>query len=140
MNTLFLLSFSDATHKNYQIFGLTDEAYAILVNHKGECPKNFYFYVIALSHAYWIIGSLLGVLLGLYLPIHLAFLKFVLTGLFVVMTVEQAYEIKSAKPFIIGASASILSLIVYPKAMLLLAIVMTTVMLIVNLLLTGKST
>lgn len=124
--------------KNYMIFGLTDEAYSILTSTSGDKSQGFCFWVIAISHFYWLIGTLLGVLLGKLLHMDLSFLKFSLTALFIVLTIEQAALMKKTYPFIIAIISAVVALIYFPHEMLLCAIGMATVLLLVVYLLRSK--
>jgi 4-azaleucine resistance transporter AzlC len=130
-----LEKFSDVGRiKPYLIFALTDETYALLTTTEvppGGSKSRFYFYIAALNHLYWIIGSLLGALLGSLLKLNLEGMSFVLTALFVVLTIEQYFSSHVRFPFIAAIGAGILSLILFsPDNMLLASIVIGTLILI----------
>lgn len=77
--------------KPYMIFSLTDETYSLLV---GKVPENvdekyYLFFVSLFDQCYWIIGSVLGSLIGSMLSINTTGLDFAMTALFVVIVVEQ---------------------------------------------------
>jgi 4-azaleucine resistance transporter AzlC len=118
-------------NKNYMIFGLTDEAYSILtaIKHKTD-DQTLWFWIIAISHGYWIIGSLLGALLANSLRWDLSFLKFALTALFVVLTIEQAHKLKTYLPFVIAIISMMVGLFCLPGQMLLVSMTMTTLLLL----------
>ena len=130
-----LEKFSDLGRvKLYLIFALTDETYALLTT--AEIPpnsskSNFYFYVAALNHLYWIIGSVSGAMLGSVLNLNLEGMSYVLTALFVVLTIEQYLTSKVRFPFIAAVGAGILSLLFFgPENMLLTSIVLGSIILI----------
>ncbi len=54
--------------KPYLIFALTDETYSLLCNDTPEIyteeRKNYYFFVSLFDHMYWIMGSVLGAVVG----------------------------------------------------------------------------
>lgn len=78
--------------KPYMIFSLTDETYSLLVGSKTPdgCDEKYYLFFISLfDQCYWIIGSLLGSLIGSMMTINTTGLDFAMTALFVVIVVEQ---------------------------------------------------
>lgn len=97
--------------KPYLIFSLTDESFSILCSAKP--PENverrlFYFFVSLLDQGYWIIGTLLGGILGSMLHINTKGIDFVLTALFVVILINQWQSAKSHLPAIIGIVSAII--------------------------------
>lgn len=90
--------------KKYLIYGLTDETYALLTTieaPKGSSPEVFDFWITAFNHSYWIMGSLLGALLGSVVTFNAPGLDFALTALFIVLTIEQIKVIKRVGPFLL---------------------------------------
>lgn len=127
--------FSGLPHvKPYLIFALTDETYALLTateEPKQRSRASYYFFISLLNHLYWIIGTLIGALLGQVIRIDLKGMDFALTALFVVLVIEQYRKVRSLRPFLIGAVAGILCIIfVAPHYMLLLSILSGTVTLL----------
>jgi 4-azaleucine resistance transporter AzlC len=120
--------------KPYLIFALTDETYALLTTTdvpQGSSKPRFYFYIAALDHFYWITGSVLGAVLGSVLDLNLEGMSFVLTALFVVLTIEQYFNSEARFPFLAALGAGALSLILFsPDNMLLASIVLGTLILI----------
>ncbi len=121
-------------YKNYLIFGLTDETYALLTTIKDEkdlSKKHFYFFLTALNQSYWIIGSTLGALIGSSITFNTKGLEFSLTALFVVLCIEQYKNLKIIYPFLIGIFASLSALFLVPKdKMLLASIIISTFLLL----------
>jgi len=104
--------------KNYLIFGLTDETYALLTTIKDDktlSKKHYYFFLTALNQSYWFIGSTTGALIGSQLSFNTQGLEFSLTALFVVLCIEQYKNLQNIFPFLIGIFASILSIIMVPS-------------------------
>ncbi len=127
--------FSDAgKFKTYLIFALTDETYALLTT--TELPENiskgkFYFFIAAMNHFYWITGSMLGAVLGSVIDLDLEGMAFVLTALFVVLTIEQYYHSSTLIPFIAAILAGGISLALFSsKNMLLFSILIGTLFLV----------
>jgi 4-azaleucine resistance transporter AzlC len=120
--------------KPYLIFALTDETYALLTTTdlpQGSSKSKFYFYIAALDHLYWITGSIIGAALGSVLDLNLEGMSFVLTALFVVLTIEQYFSSEARFPFIAAVGAGALSLILFSSDnMLLASIILGTLILI----------
>lgn len=120
--------------KPYLIFALTDETYALLTTTEvpeGGSKARFYFYIAALDHLYWIAGSVLGAGLGSLLDLNLEGMAFVLTALFVVLTIEQYFNSSVRFPFVAAVGAGAASLILFsPDNMLLISIILGTLILI----------
>jgi 4-azaleucine resistance transporter AzlC len=130
-----LEKFSDVGRiKPYLIFALTDETYALLTTTKvpqGALKSRFYFYIAALNHLYWILGSVLGALIGSVLDLNLEGMSFVLTALFMVLTIEQYFSSNARFPFIAAIGAGVFSLIFFgSEHMLFASIVLGTIILI----------
>ncbi len=129
-----LEKFSDVGKvKPYLIFALTDETYALLTTTQvpERVSKNkFYFYIAVLNHCYWVAGSVIGALLGSVLDLNLDGMAFVLTALFVVLTIEQYYNSRPRFPFIAAIGAGVISIVLFnPKNMLLVSILIGTLIL-----------
>lgn len=76
----------------YMIFSLTDETYSLLCScqYPEDIDKNqAMFYIALLDHAYWVIGSVLGAVMGQLITFDLTGIDFSMTALFVVIFVEQ---------------------------------------------------
>jgi len=76
--------------KHYLIFGLTDETFALLKT--TEVPEanreRAYLLITFLNQCYWIVGSVVGAMLGNILPFNYEGIEFSLTALFVVLSIE----------------------------------------------------
>lgn len=118
--------------KLYLMFSLTDETYSLLCNEKPHISKsqllNYYLFVSVLNHSYWIIGSMLGALIGTLIKFNTEGIDFVLTALFITIFTEQWLSNKKHISAIIGVAASVLCLVVFGSesflipAMLLIAL------------------
>ncbi len=101
--------------KFYMIFSLTDETYALLSSARppeGVEEHDFYFTVAMLNHSYWIAGSVLGSLLGAALGIDSTGVDFAMTALFLVIAVGQWRAAGSHLPALLGAAATLISLLI----------------------------
>ncbi len=101
--------------KLYLIHSLTDETYSLLCNDmETPLPKyTFYFLVSLFDHLYWIIGSVLGAIIGQSIAFNSAGIEFSMTALFVSVFVEQWLSTKNHLPSLIGLVGSIVCLLLF---------------------------
>ena len=99
--------------KPYLIFSLTDETYSLVCSPapEGVDEKRYYLLVSLLNQCYWIVGSVLGGLLGPILPFDSTGMDFAMTALFVVIFVEQWRTAKNHIPALLGVGISVLCLV-----------------------------
>lgn len=118
----------------YMIFSLTDETYSLLcgVRVPEDCDENQVFFLISLlDQCYWIIGSVLGALLGGLLTFDTSGIDFAMTALFVVIFTEQWLSARSHLPALIGLLCGGVSLaLLGPSRFLLPALILATALLI----------
>ena len=91
--------------KPYLIFSLTDETYSLVCSAEppeGVSRKWFFFFISALDQFYWVLGSVIGALVGNFLPIDTTGIDFSMTALFLVIFVEQWESSKNHVPAILG--------------------------------------
>ena len=86
----------------------------------GIDPRNYYFSIALLDHSYWILGSVIGAMLGAALPINTQGIDFAMTALFIVIAVGQWESYKSHLPAVLGAGAALLFLILVGQEQMLL--------------------
>lgn len=121
--------------KPYLIFALTDETYSLVCS--GETPegvdrKQFFFLVSLFDQSYWIIGSVLGALVGSLLTFDTTGIDFAMTALFVVVFTEQWRSCRSHLSALIGVGASLACLLVFgPDSFIIPAMAVITVLLTV---------
>lgn len=104
--------------KTYLIFALCDETFSIVCLAKPPKDVNenwFRFFITLLNHIYWIVGSVIGGLLGSIVAFDTKGLDFVLTALFVVIFIGQWKSQKNHKPAIVGVLCSVVCLIIFGK-------------------------
>ena len=102
--------------KPYVIFALCDETFSIICT--TEAPDGvdrgwFMFFVALLNHWYWVIGSLIGVLIGNLLNFNTQGLDFTLTALFVVIFLSQWSKPENRPSSLIGVGCSLLCLVLF---------------------------
>ena len=89
----------------YMIFAMSDETFSIVSSAEppADVPrKGFYLAISLLDYVYWVGGSLLGSLAGQFIRFDTTGLDFALTGLFVVLFIEQVSDPRSRISGIIG--------------------------------------
>lgn len=119
--------------KNYLIFGLTDETFALLKTREVD-EKNrekIYLIITVLNQFYWVLGSVVGALLGNILPFNYKGIEFSLTALFVVLSIDLYNKSKLHKPFLISLVIGFLGMLVFPSdKMLVLSLSLAAIILI----------
>ncbi|MBR9858890.1 MAG: branched-chain amino acid transporter AzlC [Gammaproteobacteria bacterium] len=75
--------------RQYFIFGITDETYSLLSASGQVRDSKTALLVVLFNQSYWVLGTLVGILLARGLPPGLQGLDFALTALFAVLAVEQ---------------------------------------------------
>lgn len=104
--------------KFYLIFGMCDESFSI--NCSVTPPENvdkgwFMFFVTILNHFYWVLGALIGGILGSVININIKGIDFVMTAMFVVIFLEHWLGNKKKQPAIIGLLSSVACLVIFGK-------------------------
>ena len=102
--------------KPYLIFALTDETYSLVCD--GEGPKGvdkhkYWFLISLFNQCYWIIGTVIGSIVGSLIKFNTTGIEFSMTALFVTVFVEQWLSTKEHSPALIGFAASVLCLLVF---------------------------
>ena len=120
--------------KWYMIFSLTDETYSLLCSVKtpeGIDASDMRFWIAMLDHSYWILGGVLGTIIGGILPFDTTGIDFAMTSLFTVIFVEQWQSTKCHIPALMGLAAAAVSLaILGPDNFILPAMLAICVMLV----------
>ena len=120
--------------KWYMIFSLTDETYSLLCSVKtpaGIDAGDMRFWIAMLDHSYWILGGVLGTIIGGILPFDTTGIDFAMTSLFTVIFVEQWQSTKCHIPALMGLTAAAVSLaILGPDNFILPAMLAICVMLV----------
>ena len=120
-------------YKPYLIFALTDETYSLLCGGDvpdGEDPAFYRFMVSLFDHSYWVMGSVLGSLLGAVLPFSTEGIEFSMAALFLASFAEQWGKKDSRIPGLTGLLCTLLSLLVFgPERFLIPAMLLITLVL-----------
>lgn len=114
--------------KPYLIYALSDETYSLVCNPPELLPgeqRYFYLLVSSMDQACWVLGSILGGLLGAALPFSTEGIDFALTALFVCVVAEQWLSTKEHTPALLGLGLSVLCLLLFgPESFLLPAMLL----------------
>lgn len=120
--------------KPYLIFSLTDETYSLVCGEDAGSRaqnKNRYFLLVSLfDQFYWVLGSVLGALLGEVIPVDTQGIDFALTALFITIFVEQWLGAKEHRPALAGVGISVLSLLLFGENFLIPALGLITILLL----------
>lgn len=98
----------------YMVFSLTDETYSVLCGTKvpeGMDEDKVFFWISLLDQSYWVLGSVLGALVGSQITFDSTGIDFSMTALFIVIVVEQWQEQRTHIPAVLGALCGILWLL-----------------------------
>ncbi len=99
----------------YMIFSLTDETYSVHCFMKNACEDiRVWFYVSLFDHVYWILGGMLGALIGSLVSFDFKGIEFSMTALFAVILVDRIRSAgkDAAKTAALGAVIALLLLAV----------------------------
>ncbi len=133
----FLETFSKMGMKKwYMIFSLTDETYSLLCSLRTPSdvdPNAMRFVIAVLDQSYWILGSVIGAIIGGMLPFDSTGIDFAMTALFTVIFVEQWLSTNNHIPALLGlCSAGISLFILGPDNFILPAMLAICVMLVLG--------
>jgi len=121
-------------YKPYMVFALTDETYSLLCDGNapsGVEPKFYRFLVSLFNHSYWVLGSIIGNLIGAVLPFSTAGIEFSMAALFIASFTEQWITTKDHIPALTGLLCTLTCLLAFGQenflipAMLLITLVLT---------------
>lgn len=122
-------------YKPYLYFGMTDETYSLLCD--CEVPSDvdkgqYFFYVTLFNHMYWILGGVLGNVIGSVLPFSTNGIEFSMTAIFVASFTEQWMTNKDHFPAVVGILTSAMCLYVFGRDIFLIpAMIIITIILLI---------
>jgi 4-azaleucine resistance transporter AzlC len=117
----------------YSVFALTDEAYVLLTGtDAGSLSSGRILWTQVGLHASWATGALVGGVVGHGLLRDVRGLGFVLTALFVVLTLDALRERPDLPTLVLAAASAVLARVLAPGSMLLVAMTVLTAGLVVR--------
>lgn len=125
--------------RTYCLFCLTDEAFSLLTTLPKEKQKSLFLKISALVHAYWILGTIIGVLAGHQLGKLIPNLEFALTALFAILWYEQWKQKKIVFPMLIAVPAFLIAYLIYPQALLILSLIIAIAGILIHYLYTKRA-
>lgn len=113
--------------RHYLVFALSDETYSVLCGlTEQQSTAGKMGRIALLDQLYWVIGSVLGGVLGTVLPFDTTGIEFSMTALFLVIFLEQWLSAKSRLPAVVGlASALVFLLLLGPDRFILPSLIVT---------------
>lgn len=114
----------------YLMFGLSDETYSLICGNEDLTSADM-FCITLMDQLYWIIGSVLGGLVGTLVPWDFTGVDFALTALFVSIVVDQWLKTKDHIPALIGIFSAVVCLLIFGASnfliptMILIAVLLT---------------
>lgn len=103
-------------NKAYLMHALTDETYSLVCNGNvpaGVKPHQYYLLISAFNHIYWVVGSILGVLVGSIIPFDTTGIDFAMTALFITVFIDQWRNTKQHSPAITGVCIATICLLLF---------------------------
>lgn len=100
--------------KTYMIFALTDETYSLVCDTNQD--TNYCFFVSLLNQFYWILGTVIGSVMGSKISFNTKGIDFALTALFLTVFIEQWIKNKNHFPAVTGVFISIMCLIIFGQS------------------------
>jgi len=120
--------------KPYMIFSLTDETYSVLCSLKVPeemDEKKVMFFISAMNQSYWIIGSVVGAILGDLICFNSMGIDFAMTALFIVILIEYLQEGKNQLPALLGICSAVIFLcILEPSSFILPSLLTSSIILV----------
>lgn len=119
----------------YMIFSLTDETYSLLCA-QTKIPQTLdedtvFFHIAWLDQSYWIVGCMLGTLIGNMIPFDFTGVEFTMTALFTVIFLDQWETLKTHVPALVGLAVSGICLaIIGPERYMFPALAVTALVLL----------
>lgn len=106
----------------YMIHTMTDETYAVNCSlpQETEGRRDIMFYVALFSRCYWMIGAVVGGVLGQLLPFDMEGIDFCMTALFLIIFIDQWEHASSHFPALAGLGIAVLSLFLFGENVFIL--------------------
>ncbi|WP_180132359.1 AzlC family ABC transporter permease [Rhodoferax sp. BLA1] len=109
----------------YLVFALTDETYSVLTTLPPGTSTRQMVSVALVNQGWWVLGTLLGALIGTQAQVPLVGLDFALAALFAVLAVEQWRSAHNATPLWVALLSYALAQALMPQQALLIAIALS---------------
>ena len=106
----------------YMVCTMTDESYAVNCSLERDDPdrQDVMFYVAILCRIYWLLGTVLGAVVGQSLPFDLTGIDFCMTALFVILLMDQWAHPERRKPALVGGGIAMICLLITSAVLVIL--------------------
>ena len=118
----------------YMVYTMTDESFAVNCSLECDDPdrQDVMFYVAILCRIYWLLGTVLGAVVGQSLPFDLTGIDFCMTALFVIILIDQWEKAKNHSPALLGGAIALVCLAIFGgQSFMLPALVLTSAVLLI---------
>ena len=116
--------------KWYMVNTMTDETFAVnttLENVPDKEERHSIMFLVAIfSKSYWLIGSVIGGILGQLIPFELNGIDFCMTALFVIIFIDRWENAKSHKPALMGLGVGVFCLFIFGSSAFMLPALLIT--------------
>jgi len=111
----------------YLVFALTDETYSVLTTLPPGTTTRQLVSVALINQGWWVLGTLLGAVIGTQAQVPLVGLDFALAALFAVLAVEQWRSAHTTLPLWVALVSYALAQAVMPQQALLISIALSVI-------------
>ncbi len=111
----------------YLVFALTDETYSVLTTLPPGTTTRQLVSVALINQGWWVLGTLLGALVGTQAQVPLVGLDFALAALFAVLAAEQWRSAHTTLPLWVALVSYALAQAVMPQQALLISIALSVI-------------
>ncbi|MGP4972401.1 AzlC family ABC transporter permease [Psychrobacter alimentarius] len=118
--------------KAYCLFALTDETFSVITSLPNESKQALMLPISLFNQSWWVLASLVGVIIGGALSDLVPHLDFALVGLFAILAYEQFQSIKRYFPIVIAVVSLAIASLFTSNWLLLVAITICMVMILVR--------
>ena len=119
--------------KFLSMYLLSDEAYALNTGPNSHRFSSSRILTVSLGlWGSWVFGSTLGAILGASYLSHLKGVDFVMTGMFLILSIDSYSAVKDNKTAIAAVFSAVFALIIAPDSMLLIALLTLVVLLTIR--------
>ena len=118
----------------YMVYTMTDKSYAVNCSLECDDPdrQDVMFYVAILCRIYWLLGTVLGAVVGQLLPFDLTGIDFCMTALFVILLMDQWAHPERRKPALVGGGIAMICLLIFGSdSFMLPALLITSAVLVI---------
>lgn len=118
--------------KAYCLFALTDETFSVITSLPNESKQALILPISLFNQSWWVLASMIGVIIGGALSDLVPHLDFALVCLFAILAYEQFQSIKRYFPIVIAVVSLAIASLFTSNWLLLVAITICMVMILVR--------